>query len=239
MAKEGGLGGAVWVDEFDLSNDIQSCTVGGGPALLDVTGIDKSGIERIGGNLSGSIDLTAFFNKASGQSHLALASLPTTDTIVTYAKTTATIGDAAASVIAKQVNYDGSRSASGELMFNMQAVSSAGLGLTWGRIGTAGQITETTTGDQTGIDNAGATSAGLRAFIHVSVFSGTDATVIIQESEDNASSDAYATIASFTSITGVGAEAIAVSGAIERWLRVRISVDNFTSMTFAVMIARG
>jgi len=236
MAKSTGLGAALWVDEFILSNDIQTVDTAGGPAAVDVTGIDKSAHERIGGLRDGSLGATAFLNTTAGQAHPVLSLLPTTDTIITYANG-ATLGNAAASMIAKQVGYDPSRDADGSLTFDMQAIA-ASQGLQWGVLGTAGQITETAVGNQTSIDNGAASTGGLRGFIHVTAFTGTDATVQIQESSDDGGGDAFANIAAFTSITGVGAEAIAVTGAIERYLRVSITVDNFTTMTFSVNVCR-
>ncbi len=236
MAKKTGLGGALWVDEFDLSGDTSSASISGGPAALDVTGIDKSGIERIGGLRDGSMSIVEFFNPGSGKAHPVLKLLPTGDTIVSYLQGT-TVGSAAASCIGKQIGYDGSRSADGGLTFSVD-VQASQLGVVWGLAGTPGLVTDTAVGTEATVDNLAATTGGLRAFLHVTAFSGTDATVVVAESSDNFSGDDDP-IASFTSIVGVGSEAIAVSGAIERYLRVAISVDNFTTMTWGVVFARG
>ncbi len=237
MTKSTGLGAALWVDEFILSNDIQSVDVSGGPAALDVTGIDKSAHERLGGLRDGSLSCTAFMNDTAGQAHPVLSALPTTDTILTYAHRSAAVGDAAASIIGKQVGYDGTRSADGMLTFSVDAQSSQE-GVTWGKLGTAGVIDVTAVGDQSSIDNAAASTDGLRAFIHVTEFTGTDATILIEESSDDGAGDAFATIASFTSVITEGAEAISVTGAIERYLRVAVTAGTFTSMSFVVNVCR-
>ena len=114
MTKRSGLGDNLYVSGVDLSGDVGSLSrVGGGPSTLDVTGINKSANERIGGLIDGSIDFAAFFNDAAGQEHPTLAPLPTGQRIVSYFRGTA-IGNAAASCIARQVNYDGDRGAGGE-----------------------------------------------------------------------------------------------------------------------------
>ena len=237
MAKQTGLGGGLWVDEFNLSNDTQSMTANGGPALLDVTGIDSSGVERLGGKRDGNLGGTFYFNDATGKAHTVLKALPTTDTIVTYMQGT-TLGDAACSLTAKQLNFDGTRGEDGSLVFDMQAASSD-LGLVWGKMGTAGLLDDTGTTNEASIDNLAASTAGLRAFLHVTEFTGTNATIQVQESSDDGSGDAFGSIAAFTTVTGVGAEAIAVTGAIERYLRVSISaVTALTSITWGVMVAR-
>ena len=234
MAKSTGMGMSLYADEFNLSNDIQSFDCGGGPSALDLTGIDKSAHERKGGLLDGRINLTAFFNTATGKAHPVLSSLPTSDTIISVIKGT-TIGSAAESMVAKQVNYDPSRAADGSLTFGMAAQSNSS-GLTWGHVGAS--IATTTTNNYASVDGGAASSNGLRAYIHVAGFTGTDGTVVVQESSDDGSGDAWATIASFTSVTGVGAEMIEISGAVERYLRVAITVDNFSLMLGLVNVCR-
>ena len=111
--KESGLGDRLFVAGYDLSGDIGSIQkISGGPAPLEVTGIDKSGYERIGGRRDGGLDFTAWFDDQPGQAHPRLGSLPTTDQIVTYFHG-ATQGNTCASLVAKQVNYDGNRAADG------------------------------------------------------------------------------------------------------------------------------
>jgi len=75
MAKQTGLGDYLAVDDSggslrDISNDI---TGGYGvnmtQALIDVTGLDKSAIERLTGTSDGDVTLTGTFNKASNKSH--------------------------------------------------------------------------------------------------------------------------------------------------------------------------
>lgn len=63
MAKKSGLGDNFYYGAFDFSGDIQALgAIGGGPAALNVTGINKSALERIGGHRDGRIEYTAFFN---------------------------------------------------------------------------------------------------------------------------------------------------------------------------------
>src|SRR3954471_9460681 len=83
--KETGLGDRLYVAGYDLSGDIGSIQrVAGGPAAMEVTGIDKSAHERIGGRRDGGIDYTAWFDKQTGQAHPRLSLLPTADVITSY-----------------------------------------------------------------------------------------------------------------------------------------------------------
>jgi hypothetical protein len=234
--KQSGLGDRLFVAGFDLSGDISAVQrVAGGPAALEVTGIDKSAPERIGGLRDGGIDFTAWFNDAAGQSHPVLSTLPTTDRIVSYFRGAA-IGSPTASCVAKQVNYDGTRAQDGTLTHTVNAVPN-GYGVEWGLQLTAGKRTDSTATNGASIDyGAVSTAFGLQAWLHVFAFTGTSVTVTIQDSADNIS---FANVsgAVFTAATGVTSERIAVSGTVRRYLRA-ITTGTFSNAVFAVQVTR-
>jgi hypothetical protein len=156
VAKSSGLGDNFYLSGYDLSTDIGSLSsISGGPALLDVTSIDKSAYERIGGLRNGNLEFMAFFDTAAGKAHPRLSTLPTTDVIATYARGT-TLGNDAACMVAKQINYDGTRAADGMFTFAVQAQSNA-YGIEWGQQLTAGLRTDTAATNGTGaaLDNDG------------------------------------------------------------------------------------
>jgi hypothetical protein len=126
------LGDALLVGGVDLSGDVGSIEKIASPcAVLDVTGIDKSAHERIGGLRDGSIDFMAFFNTAAGAAHATLAPLPTTNVTVQYLRGVGT-GLPSATLVAKQVSYDGTRGTDGSFTFKISAVGADGSGLVWG-----------------------------------------------------------------------------------------------------------
>lgn len=241
MGKQSGLGDALFIGGYDLSGDIGSLgRIGGGPALLEVTGIDKSAFERIGGLRDGGIEYTSFFNKAAGQQHLRLSTLPTSDVILTYCRGT-TLGNPAASIVAKQLNYDGTRADDGALTFDV-ANPANGYGLEWGRQLTAGKRTDTTATNGTGVDfGTGSTAFGLQAYLQVFAFTGTSVTVKIQESSDNGVGDAFADVVGggFTAATGTTSQRIATASGltVERYLRV-VTTGTFSNVVFAVNAIR-
>jgi hypothetical protein len=69
----------------------------------------------------------------------------------------------------------------------------------------------------------------------VTAFTGTSGTVRIQDSPDDS---VWSDLISFTSVTGVVAERLTVTGTVDQYLRYQIEDDNFTSMTLAVAFAR-
>lgn len=242
MSKQSGLGDAFYLGGYDLSGDVGSLgRIGGGPAAQEVTGINKSAPERIGGLRDGALEWSSWFNPAAGQAHAVLSTLPTTDRTITYCRGT-TLGNPAACLIGKQLNYDPSRAADGALSIAVQAQAN-GYGLEWGKLLTAGTRTDTSATNGTGVDFGAAGSFGLQAWLQVTAFSGTDVTVKLQESSDNGAGDAWADVTggAFTSVTaGPTTERIqtARDQAVERYLRVvTATTGGLTSVSFVVVVA--
>lgn len=237
MAKTGGLGDNFYISGVDVSGDTNSVgKVSGGPKFLDLTGIDKSAPERVGSVRDGGIDWVSYFNPSGA--HPTLSAIPTTDQLVTYCRGT-TLGNAAACLIAKQLDYDGTRGADGALTFSVNSVAN-GYGLEWGVQLTAGKRTDTTATNGTGVDlTAVSTLFGWQAYLHVFAFSGTSVTVKIQDSADNGT---FADLsgAAFTAATGVTSQRIASPGAtdtVRRYVRA-VSSGTFSSATFAVVFVQ-
>ncbi len=217
----------------NLSGDIGSLgRIGGGPGTLDVTGIDKSAYERIGGVRTGAIEFSSWFNPSAGQAHQTLKTLPYTDTLVTYLRGVG-IGAPAASCVAKQVGYDPTRAADGALSIGVATMSNS-FGLEWGQQLTAGPRTDTTATNGASLDGLAASAFGAQFYLHVLAFTGTSVTVTVQDSADNATW-ANLTGAAFTAATGVGWERIATANnaTVRRYLRV-ITTGTFTNAVFAV-----
>lgn len=235
--KQNGLGDNFYVGQYDLSGDISAIgTVGGSVATLDKTGINKFGYERIGGLRTGSMEFTSHFNDAAGQEHVALSALPTTDVILSYFRGT-TLGNPAASMVAKQINYDASRGDDGDLTFAVSAQSN-GFGLEWGRSLTAGLRTDTAATNGTAIDTTASASFGAQAYLHVTAFTGTDCTITVEDSADNIT---FATVDSFTVVSGVTSERNVLgttTETLDRYVRVSTTAGTFSSVTFAVNLVK-
>lgn len=241
MTKTAGMGDYLYLSGYDLSGDTGSLSrIAGGPRPLIVTGINVGGMERLGGKRDGGIDFMSYFNPALAKAHVRLSTLPTTDVLATYLRGT-TIGNPAAALVAKQVNYDPTRGEDGSLTMNVQLLAN-GYGLEWGDQLTAGARTDTGATAGTAVDFTAGSNFGLQAYLQVTAFSGTDVTIKIQESSDNAG-DAYADVVGggFTAVTGITSQRIATATnlAVERFLKVTTTtVGGFTSVTFVVVVVR-
>lgn len=236
--KSGGLGDNLYLTGNDISNDVGSLSkISAKVAPLEVTGINKSAIERLGGLRDGTIAFAPWFNKTGA--HAVLSTLPTADVILTYCNGTA-IGNAAASLNGKQTNYDGKRDAKGALTLDVTNDGDA-YGLEWGYQLTAGIRTDTvaTNGATLDLGAAPAGSYGAQAYLHVFAITATDVTVTIQHSTDNVT---FTTLTSFTAVATANAhtaQRIATSNtaAVNRYLRaVTTTSGGMTSIQFAAMI---
>lgn len=242
MAKQTGLGHRFFIDQYNISGDIQQANnLSGGPAALDLTDITQSAYDREGGLRNGNIDVTSFFNDDTGRAHLALRGLPTTDRIATYC-CGASIGSAACSMVGKQINYDGNRAEDGMFTLAVNAQSN-GYGLEWGELLTAGARTDSAATNGSSLDygaTIGTTTFGLQMYVHLIAFTGTSVTITVQGSSDNGAGDAFATVTGATSGALTTPQALRVAtGAtsVERYLRVA-TTGTFSNAEFVVNVVR-
>lgn len=238
MAKQSGLGSALVIGGVDVSGDISALdSISGGPATLDVTGINKSAPERIGGLRSGDLQFTSFFNPAIGAEHDVFSALPTSDVIASaFIGPTFTVGSPAVSINGKQLNYDPTRGTDGSFTFKVE-VQSDGYGLEWGELLTAGYRTDTSATAGAFKDETAGTTFGAQAYLHVTAFSGTDVTVKVQHCTTSGGS--YTDLIAFNQTTAVGAQRAAVTGTVNEFIKVTtVTTGGFTSVTFAVVFIR-
>ncbi|HUM06356.1 MAG TPA: hypothetical protein VLT90_12905, partial [Terriglobales bacterium] len=186
------------------------------------------------------IQFTGFFNPTIGGLHNALASLPTTDAVATYCNGVA-LGAPSAACIGKSIDYGVTRGNDG--MINVACdVQSNGFGLEWGFSATPCVRVDTTATNGASVDTLASASFGGQAYLQVTLFTGTDATVKIQDSADNSS---FADVASFafpqiTSSTPLSTRiALANTATIRRYVRVAtVTTGGFSLLDFHVMVVK-
>ena len=237
MAKKSGLGAEFYIGGYDLSGDVGAIdTIAMPRGVLDVTGINKSSMERVYGKIDSEISFTTYFNDAAGQEHPALKGLVTVDRNV-LAMMAAALGSPAAIMVSKQINFDWSRGADGSLTGKVQCLGQ-GVKLEWGKSIIAAS-TIVAAGNSASEDNAASSANGIAAVIHCWAFTGTSITVALQSSSDDGAADPYAAIATFTAISAAfSSQRLTVAGSIERYLRLNYS-GTFTSASIIVATRRG
>lgn len=243
MSKTSGLGCQLWISGYDLGDDIGSVTIGSPTGTFDKTPITKLANVRIYGLRDGQMAVQVFFNPALDRAHDRFSLLPYADQLMTLG-VGSTLGSPAAALWCKQISYDPTRAADGDLTFASESQGS-GFGLEWGVQLTAGARTDTGATNGTAVDLGSASPGGFGAqfYLHVLSFVGTDATIKIQESSDNGVGDAFTDVVGggFTQITtGPTYQRIATAAInVERYLRVVTTTSGgFSSLAFQVTANR-
>jgi hypothetical protein len=134
MAKSSGLGMTVTVDSSDttariISNDIGSVTISTPKGVQDITGVDKSTMERLLVLGDASIGLNGFFNPdVNPSSHGVFSTVPSTSVI----RTTAIAVQAKSLTIeAFYADYQLSRAQNGEMTFQVTGLQGNGGAIAW------------------------------------------------------------------------------------------------------------
>lgn len=134
MAKETGLGWTTLsVDDSGASaraikNDITNFDFATPRGVQDVTGVDKSAIERLLLLADFSINLNGVFNDASNQAHDVFKTVPSTSVARTV---TLTVSGQTLANETLFTDYALTRAASGELTFTAPGVLADGTVPTW------------------------------------------------------------------------------------------------------------
>ena len=235
--KQSGLGARFFVGGYDISGDVNAIdAMNGGPALIDSTDITQSAHSRLPGLRYGHMAVTVFMDTANA--HPVLDALPTSDVLMTAMLPPLAVGSAAACLNAKQIGYDPSRSAAGDLLLKTAGEGNS-FGLEWCLALTAGLRTDTGAAFGTSLDNGSGTTYGAQGYLQVTGFSGTDVTIKVQHSGDGA---LWADLIVFTAVTAAPAtQRVATSNTttVNRYLRaVTVTSAGFTSATFAVAVNR-
>ena len=129
--KESGLGMAVTVDEGggsgprDLSNDITSLTISLPRANQDVTGLDKSGVERILLLADLSVGLQGVFNDTALFSHIVFKTLPA-DAPAQLRSLSIAISSQTLTAETMPDNYNMSRAAGGAFTWSVNLLNAGG-----------------------------------------------------------------------------------------------------------------
>ena len=224
MPKTTGLGATLMVGVFDLSGTVGAVSsIETSRIVLDQPSINQSAMSRIISTRDGSMVFSSWWTGATvGEAHRVLSVLPRTDVQVSYLNGN-TVGEAAASTIAKQITYAPTRGQDGSLVAETSAQAS-GFGVEWAESLTTGiQTFASGTVNGTAIDSGVVeTLFGAAGYLHViSVASGT----VVFACQDSADNVAFADIAGmvFTGAAGATTQRLqgAVGATIRRYVRIQ------------------
>lgn len=242
MAVSSAIGGRAFLDRYDLSDTTASL----GQMQFDVGQLDKTtiasggGIARLNALRDGRLAVVNHFDTATDKSRDALSEFPASqaDRLLSWCHRPL-LGAATISCWGQQESLAYRLEQNGDLLLD-SAVVGNGYGTEGGRLLTTGLQASTGAEALTGFDDGAgaATDFGAQFYLHVSAFTGTSVTVVIQDSDDDDDVDPYADItgAVFTTVTGPTFERIQTSRTenIKEWLRVDLD-GTYTALTLAVI----
>ena len=133
MAKESGITTSVAVDDSGgsartISNDIVSFDFSTPRNTQDVTGLDKSAVEKLQLLADFSVNINGVFNDGSNMSHAVFSTVPSSSVVRTV---TIAVSGQTLAVETFFNDYSLTRAASGELTFTAPGVLGNGAVPTW------------------------------------------------------------------------------------------------------------
>lgn len=243
MPKVAGKEVRIYVDGYDISGDNASFDATLSLADLDVTGFGKNAHQRIVGHQDHTITTRGHWDDTAlvGLDAVYSAMLGSNSNVITvlfdeFVDDYEGSADAFTLRGQLQTNYTVASNVDGKIDANGTFISDNSVDVRQKVLRAKNNITAAF--DGTGMDIEGWTSAvGLSAVLHVFAFTGTSATVEIEDSPDGS---AWATALAFTPATARGVERVETADdeAIDDHLRITVA-GTFSSFTFAVVAKKG
>lgn len=225
------------VGKYDLSGYVTSVTVDRTRNTPEVTvfqpGTSTPHRDYIAGRADSTVAIDGLFDPETGASDEIINEITDgTEQIITISPQGAVaVGDRAVLVSGFQDSAPLSVSGDDAVKFTS---GRKGSGAARGGVVLHDHVAETTTGNQSSVDNAASSAYGAVAHLHVTAFDGTNAVVKVTDSTDNST---FADLVTFTTVTAATSERKSVTGTVNRYVRVELS-GTFTSITFTVGFAR-
>ena len=236
-----GKGGAVIVNQYDLTSHLNSAEISAEISTHDSTVFGQNSQTHQTGITSGGLQLGGFFDRtALSGSHAVLSAAlgASAAKIATLAPEGFTVGYPVVLVAANETKYDDSVKV--DSLVSVAAYLKATGGVDARAVSLHALSAATATANDASVDNAASTANGGVAHLHVTAASGTTPTcaVKIQHSANNS---AWADLVTFTQATAATSERIEVAAGttVNRYLRAIYTIGGTApSFTFTVAFAR-
>ena len=235
MANVHGKDTVVLLGDTDVSPYLNAASVSASVETADTTAYADEDRTYIAGLLTAAASLGGHFDGTSGASDEELQASLKTATLLSVGYGGSTTGNVWKGLQILSSDYSISAPV-GDVVAVSYAASANEGGLSNG-FSFHTLDAETSAGEETRLDQAAATAGGCVAFLHVTAFSGTDITIVLEDSANDAS---WANLLSFTQVTGKTSERIAVAAAAstpDRYVKCSWT-GTFSSVTFFVGMAR-
>ena len=237
MAKKAAHGSRFWLDEFQLSGYLTSSSLKVGQETVNVATFADTGPRRVVGNFDHTGDWSGLFDADDGalEPVLAVDGWTDEDHYLAHAFGSASEADLIYERVVRLKERPLEAKGGQALLLNFTDEGSGSL--VRGQILRSAAVTGT--GNGTGL-NLGATTSGQLFVVTYRILakSGTGSIVLqCQESQNDGSPDAYASISDLASgtLSGVGVTRKTTTSATEAWKRISVATfSGFTSVTVLV-----
>lgn len=234
MTRLHGKDGRVLLNELSVSAQVNKWRVEHRRAYTMVAALGADGESWEPGLLSGALMLGGWVDTTDGLRSEAIAANGVDDSLlVTVFPAAFTVGAPALITIADLATLGTDAEVTEAVPIAIDATPDSGVDM--GAV-LHGLTAETADSSATGVDGVAASSNGAVCSLHVTAYTGLTSIVVTVEHSTNNS--VWATLATFTTVTALTAQRVAVTGTVNRYLRATWDVTGTGSATFAVAAAR-
>lgn len=223
----------VLVNELAASSKLRAVTINNSRALGEVPCFGDEGEKFIPGLRSGTLTLEGPFEDNTLYTEFQAANGTDNGLLVSAAPSGFAVGRPVATAIGDLSSHEITSPVSDPVGWTVEAQADD---LVDFGVSLHDLTAETATGNGTSVDNAASSANGGIGVLHVTAYSGLTSVVFkIQHSTDNS---VWVDLITFTTVTAVTSERIAVSGTVNRYTRLIWTATGSGSVTFAGAFAR-
>ena len=235
MAVKAGVNGRIYIAGYDISGRANKYAVSLPRDFQDVTGMGDAGHKWSPTLHNNAFSIVGFYDVAAGNIIEILNTLRGADDVACLCLGAAQEDKAIGGKAAVQEAYD--------LDIPVEGINGVSSSFKFNELARTGYIlqakaTKTSDGNGDGVDDAAQTTDGAEAFLQVFSCGGDDALIVKVQDDDNDSFSSPNDLITFTTANGVTAERKAVSGTVQRYVRVTWAGTPTYSASFAVVWCR-
>lgn len=227
MPASHGKNGRVFVNGYDISTYLNSFGFDWNIGTTEVTSFLSSAKTYITGQADGTSSGEGFWDGAIGAIDEILAEIKRSEAVWSYYPGDSASGSRGYGFKALRSAYSTQNTLDNAIRFSVASQASGG-GENILSIG--GSTTKSASGSSTVLDlgASGAGSNGASIYFHATAVSGTVG-VVVEHSTNNST---WTTLATLSNVSAIGAQKVVTTGAVNRYIRITVTLDAGESITF-------
>ena len=220
----------ILAGDFSLSAKVSNVALAFNNSMLEVTTLADTAKAYVSGQNTSTWAFDGYYDELD---HADGVAWPSTGNPITYAPQGLTIGNEVWMASGLESSFEEQAPNAGVVGFKLAAQTD---GPTTQGVALHDLGAETAGANYTSVNGSAATTGGAVAHLHVTAFSGF--TNVVVTIEDSANNSTFATIGTFTTVTGATTQRLAIAGTVRQYTRAVLAVTGSGSVTFAVALSR-